>query len=119
MKFPKTEKLCSEIIIQKLFKTGKAEFQYPFRLVFLPHSAPSPAPPQVVISISRKNFKRAVDRNWIRRRIREAYRLNKVKLCNQEQNYTIAYLGIMYVAKEKIEFAEIQKKLIRLLQRLQ
>jgi ribonuclease P protein component len=119
MKFPKTEKLCNEIIIQKLFKTGKAEFQYPFRLVILPYASPSLTPPQVVISISRKNFKRAVDRNWIRRRIREAYRLNKTKLLNNEQKYTVAYLGIMYVAKEKIEFAEIQKKLIRLLQRLQ
>ncbi|MCU0445332.1 MAG: ribonuclease P protein component [Microscillaceae bacterium] len=119
MKFPKSEKLCNEITIQKLFKSGKAEFQYPFRLVYIPNPEPTDLPPQVVISISRKNFKKAVDRNWIRRRIREAYRLNKTKLLNNEQKYTVAYLGIMYVAKEKIAFAEIQKKLIRLLPRLQ
>jgi ribonuclease P protein component len=119
MKFTKKEKLCNQIILQKLFKEGKSEFLHPFRLVFLTHPEPTSQLPQVVISISRKNFRKAVDRNWIRRRIREIYRLHKLKLQNTEQKFNIAYLGIMYVAKEKMEFRDLEKKFIRLSQRFQ
>lgn len=67
--------------------------------------------PQLLFSVSKKSFKRAVDRNIIRRRIKEAYRLNKNLFL---PNIKIPqHIGIIYIAKEIMEFADIQKKLIR------
>ena len=67
--------------------------------------------PQLLFSVSKKSFKRAVDRNLIRRRIKEAYRLNKILFL---PNIKIPqHIGIIYIAKEIMEFADIQKKLIR------
>jgi ribonuclease P protein component len=68
---------------------------------------------QVLISVSRKNFKKAVDRNFIKRRIRESFRLNK-NLLPPEPKLLIAYI---YTAKEILTFAQIQERLIKTLKR--
>jgi len=67
----------------------------------------------VLISVSRKNFKRAVDRNLIKRRCRESFRLNK-NLLPSAPKLLIAYI---YTAKEILSFAEIQERLIKTLNR--
>lgn len=69
--------------------------------------------PQVLFVVSKRYFKKAVDRNLVRRRIKEAYRLNKIPL----QNYLspISSLAIVYIAKESLDFATIQKKLIKII----
>jgi ribonuclease P protein component len=66
-----------------------------------------------MISVSKKNFKRAVDRNLIKRRIRESYRLNK-NLLPDSPLYVIAYI---YSAKEILTFAQIQERLVKTLNR--
>jgi ribonuclease P protein component, eubacterial len=66
-----------------------------------------------MISVSRKNFKRAVDRNLIKRRIRESYRLNK-NLLPEAPKLVIAYI---YTAKEILTFAQIQERLVKTLNR--
>lgn len=68
---------------------------------------------QVLISVPRKNFKKAVDRNLIKRRIRESFRLNK-NLLPAGRKLMIAYI---YTAKEILTFAQIQERLIRTLKR--
>ena len=108
--FPKTEKLTSKIIIDRLFKEGDSRFKYPFRLIFLSDSFYSEPYPQVVISVSKRNFKRAVDRNRIKRLIREAYRLQKNELLSLFP-FKPCYLAILYTAKEEIQLEELKKKL--------
>ena len=108
--FPKKEKLTSKIIIDRLFKDGQSKFKYPFRLLFLSDDAYSEPFPQLVISVSKRNFKRAVDRNRIKRLIREAYRLQKVELLSLFPSKP-SYVAILYTAKEEIQLEELKKKL--------
>ena len=76
--FKRAERLKSRKVIEQLFKQGQSFAQYPLRIVWVEMAEPrSEFPAQFALSVSRKKFKRAVDRNRIRRLVREAYRLNK------------------------------------------
>lgn len=108
--FPKAERLCSKKLISGLFAKGSAFNLYPLRFVFLKAEEPAPGFPQVLISVSKKYFKRAHDRNRIKRQIREAYRLNKHKLLS-ENGQPLSVLGIVYIGKEKNKYQIIEKKL--------
>src|SRR5262245_30486957 len=93
--FRKEERLNKEKWIQELFTKGSSFHLYPFKVLFLPHPEVQIPASQVLISVSSRNFKRAVDRNTIKRRVREAYRLNKAAIPS-EQKWLIAYI---YIAK--------------------
>ena len=84
--------------------------------MLLKHPEHSETPAQVLISVSKKYFKKAVDRNRLKRQIREAYRLNKYIL-HPEGKTIVAVLGIIYIGKEKNTFTIIRKKLISGLER--
>ncbi len=115
--FPKEEHLCSKRLIALLFSKGSSFNLYPLRFVLLtPQDVQPPAQTQVLISVSKRYFKRAVDRNRLKRQIREAYRLNK-HVITQTQEQAPHLLGILYIGKEKKSFAIIQKKLISGLER--
>jgi ribonuclease P protein component len=116
-KFPKSERLRNKIVIQKLFKSNDSHYLYPFRLLYLNHSQPSATYPEVIISVSKRNFKKAVHRNWIKRRIREVYRLHKDLLADENGSHSIACLAIIYIAKEKLPYRELEKKILRLFER--
>ncbi|WP_317045208.1 ribonuclease P protein component [Formosa algae] len=75
--YGKTEKLKSKITIEKLFTEGKSVSAYPLRLVYLKTSFEDNVTIKAGVSVSKRNFKLAVDRNRIKRLLREAYRLNK------------------------------------------
>ena len=123
--FSKQERLKSRKIIGQLFKGGESFVAYPLRVVWipaepvstLPATSENPAEPgaQLAISVPKRNFKTAVARNLLKRRIREAYRLHKHELYEKLADRRIA-LMFMYIAKEELSFAEIEagvKKMIR------
>ncbi|TPG62252.1 ribonuclease P protein component [Hymenobacter nivis] len=117
--FPKEEHLCRKKLIDELFGKQSSSFGvYPLRIVWLPSEGPTGAPPQVLISVSKRGFKRAVDRNRLKRLIREAYRLNKYQLLEHPGGHPVGVLGIIYTGKEKSALPLVEKKLISAFHRL-
>ena len=111
--FKKEERLCSKKLIEELFHNGSSFLLYPFRIVWLKHSFPAKVPVQVVINVPKRRFKKAVDRNLIKRRIREIYRLNKSTGLYgfMESASAQLLLGIHYVGKDIAEYEFMEKKL--------
>ncbi|WP_221408153.1 ribonuclease P protein component [Fulvivirga imtechensis] len=112
MTFKKSERLCSKKAIQELFSKGSSFYIYPFKIIS--RADPKGSFHQILISVPKRNFKKAVLRNKFKRRIREAYRLNK-HLLKSTSKLQIAYI---YTAKELLEYKEIERKLILALERL-
>ncbi|AXT18635.1 ribonuclease P protein component [Flavobacteriaceae bacterium AU392] len=107
--YKKTEKLKSKKLIDKLFSEGEFVSVYPLRLVYKSISFEDPVIAKTGVSVSKRNFKTAVDRNHIKRLLREAYRLNKASYFN---NITTQYaFMILYIGKEKFEFHQIESKM--------
>jgi ribonuclease P protein component len=111
--FKKEERLFKEKIIKELFDKGSSFYLYPFKVFFLPNPDRQYSYHQILISVSKKNFKKAVDRNLIKRRIREGYRLNK-NLLGDQNKLVIAYI---YSAKEILPSAQIHERLVKTFKR--
>ncbi|WP_071530896.1 ribonuclease P protein component [Pontibacter sp. BAB1700] len=114
--FSKEERLCSKRLISLLFSKGSSFNLYPLRFVYHTPEDALFDNTQLVISVSKRHFKRAVDRNRLKRQMREAYRLNK-HILTQNQGQAPSLLAIIYIGKEKKSFDTIQKKLISGLER--
>ena len=78
--YNKFEKLKSRKQIELLFAQGKSISSFPVKVFYLPVEHTPEHPVQVGVGVSARNFKKAVDRNTIKRRMREAYRLHKLPL---------------------------------------
>ncbi|SFH33411.1 ribonuclease P protein component [Pontibacter chinhatensis] len=109
--FSKEERLCQKRLISLLFAKGSSFNLYPLRFVYYTPQDLPPGQTQVLLSVSKRYFKRAVDRNLLKRQMREAYRLNK-HIIIQQPDQAPRLLGILYIGKEKKSFHSIQKKLI-------
>ncbi|MCU0338870.1 MAG: ribonuclease P protein component [Spirosomaceae bacterium] len=120
--FPKNERLCSKKIIDRLFEKGRTDVQtaylFPFKVFYLFEESLTHALPQVLFSISKRNFKKAVQRNLLRRRCREAYRKNKFSLTQNPDNQPPAYVAFVLIAKEEVTYAKIEKSMRQLLSTL-
>lgn len=112
MTFKKSERLSHKKTIQELFTKGSSFYLYPFKVIS--RAGDDASVHQILISVPKRSFKKAVMRNRIKRRVREAYRLNK-HLLNTDVKLQIAYI---YTAKELLDFKIIERKLIDSLERL-
>ena len=108
--FGKEEKLCSEKDIDNLYKLGISFLNFP--MVFYYLSITEIEQTKVLVSVSKKKFKKAVDRNLIKRRLRESYRLHKTIL---KKKY---HVGFVYVANEIVSCHEIEKAMIEGLKKI-
>lgn len=118
--FPKKEHLYGEKVIENLHTTGSSFLVYPLRVVYLNVSQPDEQiPVRVMIGVSKKKFKKAVDRNRAKRLMREAYRLNKSSLVSIIKKEEVKiYLSFQYIADEMLTFDEISTKMQKALDRL-
>lgn len=113
--YPKNEKLKSKNTIDLLFSQGKSVSKYPLRLVFVENSLEEKEIIKMGVSVSKKHFKNAVDRNYFKRVLRECYRLNKhLLLENIDKPYAFMFL---YQTKERLSYQEINEKTIQLFQK--
>jgi len=115
----RSERLKSEKVISELFETGISMVVQPIRLIYQLKSSTENFPIKVGFAVPKKNFKRAVDRNLLKRRMREAYRLNK-QLFFKEGSNTLTGLEIMliYQGQKAEDFTKISESIIALLNKL-
>lgn len=118
--FKKSERLCSRILMDCLFQgDNRTATAYPLRAVFLPVEEELQKGVSILISVPKKRFHDAVDRNRVKRQIREAYRKNKHALAEQvAQSGKGLLVALIYVSAEIETTEQIEKRMIRLLDKI-
>ncbi len=113
--YPQSEKLKSKKLIELLFDEGRSVKSYPLRMVYVPATLyPEGVKWQCGVSVSKRSFKSAVDRNRVKRLMRESYRHNKSII--DTKGTTFAML-ILYTGREQLSQKEISKAMVKLLNR--
>ncbi|QTD36203.1 ribonuclease P protein component [Polaribacter batillariae] len=109
----KKERLKSRKLIEKLYEEGKSVKAFPLRMMFVQTEHTSDFPVQMGVSVAKRNFKRAVDRNRIKRLLRECYRLQKeIVYKNVDKPYVFM---ISYLGKEVWSYEDLFPKMEKLL----
>lgn len=121
--FHRKEKLKSEKIIAGLFKSGESFSQFPIRIVWIEticDVAVAFPPIQVAISVPKRNFKKATDRNRLKRQMREAYRLQKQVIYDAatqlKPNAKYAVM-LIYTGKTALTYTEISTSIGQIIKR--
>lgn len=113
--YGKKEKLKSKKLIDLLFTEGQSVSAFPLRLVYLNTNFKEDIIAKTGVSVSKRYFKTAVDRNRIKRLLRESYRLNKAHYFN---NITTQYaFMILYIGKEKPTYNQVENRMNKLFQK--
>lgn len=118
--FNKEERLCSKLLIDRLFHSGSSFIVYPFRLVFLSVDEELSHRVQVLISVPKRKVKHAHKRNRIKRKMREAYRLQKAELlyAKVQAQSTNLILAIQYIASQDLPFEQYFDKMSKALNQI-
>lgn len=114
--FGKAEKLKSRKRIDALFSSGRPFHVSGIKVMWLP--APGNTLPQVGVTVSSRHFKKATDRNRIKRLLRETYRLQKEILCAQRVNQSSCDVFFIYTGKELPDYAALYKSMTLALKKL-
>jgi len=113
--YPKSEKLKSKTTIDLMFREGKSVSKYPLRLVYAKSTFGENPEFKMGVSVSKKYFKKAVDRNYFKRVLRETYRLNKQLLReNLQEPYSFM---LLYQTKDRLSYEEINQKTVELFEK--
>jgi ribonuclease P protein component len=116
--FRKEEKLCSKTAIEKLFNEGNSFYISPIKVLFLSTPTQTSEKVKILISVPKKYIRNAVDRNRIKRLLREAYRKNKYILQNWQHAQSEVSLAFIFTARQPIVYKEIETTVVKILQRL-
>ncbi len=117
LSFPKKEKLCGQVAVEKLFADGKATIKYPLRLIYTTSERKADVPLcRLMVSVSKRRFKHAVDRNRVKRLVREAYRLNKHVLlsalqCKEFEGLTLS-MAYVFIGDKLPTYQTIEKSVL-------
>jgi len=115
--FQKTERIVLKKVIENIFNMGESLFVYPLKVRYtVTERENSDVHAKVLISVPKKNFKKAVHRNRIKRLMREAYRLNKHLLILSTQQQINVHFH--YVSKNILPFHKIQESMTAILQQI-
>jgi len=115
----KNERLYERKAIEEVFNKGRSIKEQPLRLLWLTRGPIGNIPVKAAFTVSSRNFKRAVDRNLIKRRMREAYRKNKLNVMQAFADKKLECLiTFIYIDNKIADYAEIESKIIVALQRL-
>ncbi len=107
------ERLKSKKLIGKLYEEGKSIKVFPLRMVYVPAKQEMKFPVQVGVSVPKRNFKKAVDRNRIKRLLREVYRKEKQVVYDRVSEPYV--FMISYIAKDEWKYADLEHKMKKLL----
>ena len=133
LSFKKEERLHHRSLVENLFRKGKNIYEFPFRVTWLAMTAEklescfrngvptTIGPLQMMVTVPKKKRKRAVDRVLMRRRIREAYRLNRIPLkvkVMENTDIRTLQLGIVYIHNANLPYSTIEERLCKLLEKL-
>ena len=114
--FRKEEKLKKKTLIAELFARGKSISVFPLKMIYLETDHDSTYKIQAGVSVSKRNFKKAVQRNRIKRLMRESYRKNKFLIYNSEDTKKHIFMFI-YQGKNEVSYQLMEEKMLILLER--
>lgn len=107
----KQERLCGVKRIDSLFKDGSSFVCYPFRILYMEATASGVSEVCFLVSVSKRKLKRAVDRNRVKRLVREACRINKHFLYSALPEGTSLYVGFVWIPSEILGFDYVNQKM--------
>jgi ribonuclease P protein component len=114
-KYPSAEKLKSKILIDRLFAEGRSLHKFPVKLIYLPVKDLDLKNNKAGVSVPKRSFKKAVDRNYLKRLLREAYRKNKYIVgSNLSHHYAFMFI---YTGRKKIPYNEVLESMVWILRK--
>ncbi|MEZ4808365.1 MAG: ribonuclease P protein component [Flavobacteriales bacterium] len=116
--FRKHEHLCGRLRIQEVFTSGRTVHDHPLKLIGKIMELPTIAPAQVAFAVPKRVLRKAVQRNRVKRLMREAYRLNK-EVCHAPMRASGTQCALLFVfqGKANVTLAEMELKITRSLER--